>query len=349
MDRLLVIVVTRDWASRGGPEDEFCVDWLQPCDKEYWWFPGSALHLLLVHGYAGRFNSEEAVRQAIDDHARESSVDSSYSGCVVLQHSTRYRIVGQFTVSGVSTEVRLATYGSTAGSVLEALDLVVSNLSDNSSDAREGWKKEFRKIAPVVARDRMAQLIHAIVHLFLPLEVDFSGLREASDEVSRTDYATEILRTRTGDSYEVRLRKLRFWVAKVEGDHVAVQSSSPLSSGQCFLELVLVCGLSLEDKLIEELVGLCGLIDNGGAFRPDDQERYETPREDDDQVGSFFKNLDEVQEAQALIKQSRAAVLKLGPNQKDLDFLEWFARLREVMEGIHDRLLSVRRDVGGGE
>jgi len=186
----------------------------------------------------------------------------------------------------------------------------------------------------------MAQLIHAIIHLFLPLEVDFSGLREARDQESRLSYAAEILRTRTGESYVVRLQKLRYWVAKVGGNHIAVHVSAVLANGQCILELVRTCGLQLSDPFVRELVALCGLAQQGHTFNPPARQCYVVPR-GDDRVGSFFQKLDEAREAPALVQLCSAKV------QDDLDFLGWFENLRHVLEAVHDRILSGPRDAGG--
>lgn len=178
-------------------------------------------------------------------------------------------------------------------------------------------------------------LKHRIAHLFLPLDIDFQGLREVTDQQKRREYAKEIIddyRNRCADyPFLQLLADLHFLVSKANeitldtGVTVGKSlSDESLPDGKCVKEVLEEAGVAFPSDLKQKLKQICA-FKNDWSFDPDAE------------IAKFLCALDK-----AVKENSPDDFLKIvdsGVNGfNGQSFHQWLAELDKALDELREAL-----------
>jgi len=139
------------------------------------------------------------------------------------------------------------------------IDLIIDWIKGKSPDFQKKIKKEIQKSKKL---RQLSFLIHRIMHLFLPLDIDLLGIEEV-EESKKVEYLKEVINGKSENYYKRKLLDLTTFVAKIDKVNSITANVDKKSIGKSIKEII---EESNKQDMEENLFTLCAINESGNAI-----------------------------------------------------------------------------------
>jgi len=110
-------------------------------------------------------------------------------------------------------------------------------------------------------------VIHRLMHLFLPLDIDLMGIEEVG-ESEKVEYLKEVLDDKPENYYKRKLLDLTTFVAKIDEVNSITANVDKKSIGKSIKEIIEESNIEVQDKqdMEKNLFALCAINESGNAI-----------------------------------------------------------------------------------